>query len=153
MLVGDGLPDSLRVISDLLVGEVGTLEDGVSSEGPARSARTLGSDWRSGPRPVDIVSSQHSYMLSIGVVLDVNRGSRGIDWGLDRVNWGRLNRGVILIIRRITIHNPSSSSSSLLGKIGLLLLIKSGMTKMRIKFLLSLVREAIMVKQDSVVHT
>jgi hypothetical protein len=92
-------------------------------------------------------------MLSIGVVLDVNRGSRGIGWGLDRVNWGRLNRGVILIIRRITIHNPSSSSSSLLGKIGLLLLIKSGMTKMRIKFLLSLVREAIVVKQDSVVHT
>lgn len=152
MLVGDGLPDSLRVISDLLVGEVGTLEDGVSSEGPARSASTLGSDWRSGPRPVDIVSSQDSYMLSVGVVLDVNRGSRGIDWGLDRVNWGRLNRGVILIFRRITIHKPSSSSS-LLGKIGLLLLIKSGMTKMRIKFLLSLVREAIMVKQDSVVHT
>ena len=143
MLVGDGLPDSFRVISDLLVGEVGTLEDGVSSEGPARSASTLGSDWRSGPRPVDIASSQDSYMLSVGVVLDVNRGSRGIDWGLDRVNWGRLNRGVILII---IIIKPSSSSSSLLGKIGLLLLIKSGMTKMRIKFLLSLVREAIMVK-------
>ena len=144
MLVGDGLPDSFRVISDLLVGEVGTLEDGVSSEGPARSASTLGSDWRSGPRPVDIASSQDSHMLSVGVVLDVNRGSRGIDWGLDRVNWGRLNRGVILII--IIIIKPSSSSSSLLGKIGLLLLIKSGMTKMRIKFLLSLVREAIMVK-------